>query len=156
MTTPPFDLAQAHRWFAVELNNLAWDLVEAATRSPDEVERMIHAAHAACHHWLQVGSPLNHQRALCLLATAYAIAGRIESAVHYSALCLDLSDRNGETQSAFDRATAFGCSSVAAAAAGAHDRAEVFYVQALDAAAKFEDADDQSVFSRLYPPPPSV
>jgi hypothetical protein len=156
MTQPPFDVAQAHRWFAVELNNLAWDLVEAPTRSSDEVERMIHAAHAACHHWLQAGSSLNHQRALCLLATAYAVAGRIEPAVHYSALCRELSDRNGDTQSAFDRATAFGCSSVAAELAGAHDRAEVFYEQALDAATKFEDADDRKVFSRLYPPPPSV
>ncbi|MBI5758294.1 MAG: hypothetical protein HZA46_07240 [Planctomycetales bacterium] len=156
MTQPPFDLVQAHRWFAVELNNVAWDLVETPARSPDEVERMIHAAHAACHHWLQVGLPLNHQRALCLLATAYVVAGRIEPAVHYAAHCLALSDRNGETQSAFDRATAFGCSSVAAEAAGAHDRAEVFYEQALDAATKFEDADDRNVFARLYPPPPSV
>lgn len=156
MPQPQFDLPQAHRYFAVELNNLAWDLAEAATRSPEDVERMIHAAHAACHHWLQVGSPLNHQRALCLLATAYAVAGRIESAVHYSALCLELCERNGDTQSAFDRATAFGCSSVAAEAAGAHDLAKNFYAQALDAAVKFEDADDRNVFSRLYPPPPSV
>jgi hypothetical protein len=156
MPQPPFDVPQAHRWFAVELNNLAWDLVEAPARSPDEVERMIHAAHAACHHWLQVGSPLNHQRALCLLATAYAVGGRSESAVHYAALCQEMSDRNGDTQSAFDRATACGCSSLAAESGGAHDLAKNFYDQALDAASKFEDADDNSVFSRLYPPPPSV
>lgn len=156
MAQPEFDLPQAHRWFAIELNNQAWDLVEAASRTPDEVERMIHAAHAACHHWLQVGSPLNQQRALCLLATAYAVAGRAESAVHYAALCLELSEKTGETQSAFDRATAFGCSSLAAELAGAHDRAEVFYEQALDVATKFEHADDRTVFARLYPPPPSV
>jgi hypothetical protein len=35
-----------------------------------DLERMIHAAHAACFHWLQVGSLLNHLRAECLLATA--------------------------------------------------------------------------------------
>ena len=156
MPQPPFDVPQAHRWFAVELNNLAWEFVEASARSAEEVERMIHAAHAACHHWLQVGSPLNQQRALCLLSTAYAVAGRAKSAVHYAALCRELSEQNGDTQSAFDRATAFGCTSLAAEAAGAHDRATDFYAQALDAATKFEDADDQSVFARLYPPPPSV
>lgn len=156
MNQPPFDLAQAHRWFAVELNNLAWELVEAASRTPDEIERMIHAAHAACYPWMQVGSPLNHQRALCLLATAHAVAGRAESAVHYASLCLELSEKTGSQPSAFDRATAFGCSTLAAELAGAHDRAEVFYEQALDAATRFEHADDRNVFARLYPPPPSV
>ena len=43
MATPPFDLARAHRWFAVELNNLAWDLVEAQERSASDIARMIHA-----------------------------------------------------------------------------------------------------------------
>lgn len=75
MSTAPFDLPKAHRWFAVELNNLCWDLIEAEHRSAEQTERMIHAAHAACHHWLQVGTAVNNLRAECLLATAYALAG---------------------------------------------------------------------------------
>jgi hypothetical protein len=64
MAKPPVDVAQAHRWFAVEPNNLAWDLAEMANRSPDNTERMIHAAHAACFHWLEAGNVLNHLRAV--------------------------------------------------------------------------------------------
>ena len=39
---------------------------------------MIHAAHGACFHWLAAGDLLNHLRAQCLLATAYAKAGLAE------------------------------------------------------------------------------
>src|SRR5688572_3808946 len=92
MTTPPFDVERAHRWFAIELNNLTWGLVEAAERSPDDVEKMIHAAHGACFHWLQVGNLLNHLRAQCLLATVYAKAGLAESAVRHAEKCLQLSE----------------------------------------------------------------
>ncbi|NJM49445.1 MAG: hypothetical protein HC860_27425 [Alkalinema sp. RU_4_3] len=36
MSQPPFDVAVAHRWFAVEFNNRAWDLVEKTDRTADE------------------------------------------------------------------------------------------------------------------------
>ncbi|MEX0776129.1 MAG: hypothetical protein WD042_10520 [Phycisphaeraceae bacterium] len=32
MTDALFDVKRAHRWFAVELNNLAWEHVEALSR----------------------------------------------------------------------------------------------------------------------------
>lgn len=50
MNPPPFDLAQAHRWFAIALNNTAWELVELPERTDEQAQRMIHAAHAACYH----------------------------------------------------------------------------------------------------------
>src|SRR5687768_8962067 len=105
MAEAPFDVQKAHRWFAVELNNAAWDLVESEGRSEADAERMVHAAHAACYHWLQAGSPINHQRAQCLLATAYAAAGRAEPAVYHADRCLALGTQTGDAQSAFDRAT---------------------------------------------------
>ena len=39
MPAPPFDLAQAHRWFAIEFNNQAWELVEKPSRSTCKVGR---------------------------------------------------------------------------------------------------------------------
>ena len=36
MPEPTFDLAAAHRWFAVEANNAAWALVGRDDRSSDE------------------------------------------------------------------------------------------------------------------------
>ena len=76
MTEPAFDKEKGHRFFAVELNNLAWGLVEARHElSSVEAERMLHAAHASCFHWLEVGSPLNHQRAQCLVACVHIKLG---------------------------------------------------------------------------------
>jgi tetratricopeptide (TPR) repeat protein len=151
--TPPFDLKQAHRWFAIELNNQAWDLLEAPQRSPREAERMIHAAHAACFHWLEAGDLLNHLRAQCLLATAYHKVGIAEAAVGHAQRCLALSGEAGDTQSAFDRATAHGCAAIAFASAGRIEDAQAEYKLALSATERFADPSEMAVFRRLYPAP---
>ena len=49
------DIARWDRWFAVEMNNQAWSLVENPGRTPAETEDMLHAAHAAALHWKCVG-----------------------------------------------------------------------------------------------------
>ena len=62
------DLAQAvvtqqsggrdlHRWFAVELNNSTWDLIDnglSADSPREEREQALYAAYAAAYHWTQV------------------------------------------------------------------------------------------------------
>lgn len=151
MSTPPFDVARAQRWFAVELNNQAWDLVEREERSADEVERMIHAAHGACWHWLEVGDLLNHLRAQNLLATVYAKAGLAEAAVRHAEKCLALSEEAGDKQTPFDRATAYGCAAAAYKVAGRMDAARAAFARSEAAAAELEDAADREVVAKLYP-----
>ena len=153
MADAPFEVPRAHRWFAVELNNLAWDLVEAPQRSADEIERMIHAAHGACFHWMQVGTLLNHLRAECLLATAYAVAGLREGAIWHAERCLALSHEAGDTQTPFDRATAHGAAANAFAVANRPNDSRDQYRLAKAVADTFTDADDLKVFEKLYPPP---
>ncbi len=150
MAEAPFDERRAHRWFAVELNNLAWGLVESAARTPRDDERMIHAAHASCHHWLQVGTPLNHLRAQCLLATVYAAAGLAEAALRHARRCLELSDEAGDSQTLFDRATAYGCGARAHQCAGEREKAAELQGVAREAARGFTDADEREVFERLF------
>jgi hypothetical protein len=153
MTTAPFDVKRAHQWFAVELNNRTWDLVERDERSPADVDRMIHAAHAACYHWLEVGDALNHLRAECLLATAYATAHLPEPAVRHAEKCLMLLRDAGERATPFDRATAHGCASVAYKLAGCMDEARAEYDRAQAAAEEFDDPAERPVFERFYPAP---
>jgi tetratricopeptide (TPR) repeat protein len=149
MAEPPFDLAQAHRWFAVDLNNRAWDLVEAKSRTAEEAEEMLHAAHAACYHWRQIGAPINHLRALCLLATAYNVCGDYASALRFARNCCALSEQNPEQQTPFDRATAYGCLARALAGSGQNDEARRCTQLAREAAAQLEDPADREVFERL-------
>lgn len=152
MKQPSFDRGEAHRWFAVELNNLAWDLVESPSRTDGETDRMLHAAHGACHHWLEVGSAVHHLRAVCLLATAYGAAGRVEGARHYAQRCVAMLDRVGDEATAFDAACAHGCAASAHALAGERDAAAGAYGLAVEAASRLGE-DDRRVFESLYPRP---
>jgi hypothetical protein len=142
------DQASAQRWFAVEFNNEAWNLVEAPQRSPEQIERLLHLAHAACLHWSAIGDSLNRQRALDLLAHAYAAAGRGEQAVDYAEQAWQLSERHGDKQPPFDSAEACATMAIAFAAAGRSADAEAWKNTAREASSKF-DPGDRSVIERL-------
>jgi hypothetical protein len=151
MSAPPFDLAQAHRWFAVEFNNRAWNLIEQDSRAADEVDEMLHAAHASVMHWRAIGTPLNAQRGENLLATAYLRAGKAEPALRHAQRCLTLSEQNAAagTETPFDRATALGCAAKAHELAGDAREAERLMTLASSTAEQME-ADDREVFRKLY------
>jgi tetratricopeptide (TPR) repeat protein len=153
MPEPSFDKLQAHRWFAVELNNRAWDLIEAADLSPEETDELIDAAHGACLHWRAVGAPLNALRAECLLCTAYALTGLAESAVHHAEKCLRLSGQVGSDQTAFDLASVYGCASNAYSCYGDLENAREHYQRLLEYAGKVADGNERQLLERLYPPP---
>jgi hypothetical protein len=152
MTQSPFDLETAHRWFAVEFNNRAWDLVESAGRSDDETREMIDAAHAASLHWRAVGAPINQLRGECLLATANAAAGLGQPAVGHAENCLRLCEQLGDEPSPFDRAAAHGCAANAYATVGAMERARSHFKNSADIAAVLADAGERTLLSQLYPP----
>ncbi len=149
MAEPPFDLAKAHRWFAVEFNNQAWDLLEKPSRTADETQQMIHASHAAMLHWQAIGTELNRQRGENLLATAYCAAQQAAAAVRHAERCLSLSVQNAQEESPFDRATALGCAAMAHALAGDSAQAERLRTLAQAAAAAL-DNDERGVFEKLY------
>ena len=90
MDKPDFDIAEAHRWFAIECNNRSWDLVEAESRSEAEREEMLMAAASAAWHWKQVGKPLDNLRAQVLLATAAIVADDESQSQRSAANCLQL------------------------------------------------------------------
>lgn len=145
MTEPPFDRTRAHRWFAVETNNRAWDLVEKPDRTAEDTEHMIHTAHAALWHWQRAGTEINHLRALCLLATAYIAGDDTRSAARYADQCVALSEKVGDRQTMFDRAAAYGC------AAQAHAGEARYYREVADQfAAKLADDDERTTYARLY------
>jgi hypothetical protein len=149
MPEPPIDLARAHRWFAVECNNRAWELVEQVGRSAEETQEMLHLAHAALWHWREVGTALNRLRAECLLASAYTAAGDAAPAVRHAERCLSLLVENAVQETPFDRAAALACAAAAHALAGNVAQAERLRTLAQAAAAKLAD-DDREVFQKLY------
>ncbi len=149
MAEPPFDLPRAQRWFAVECNNRSWDLVEAAERTPPQVDEMLHAAHASCLHWLAAGEPVNHLRALVLLTTAYSRAGIAQAALRYADQAVGMVPQIAAA-TPFDRATAFGAAAGAYALAGNEQQARQWGEAAAHAAEAMENEDERQVFRALY------
>lgn len=150
MAEAPFDLPRAQRWFAVECNNAAWDLLEKPARTADETERMLHAAHASVHHWLAAGNDLNRLRGMVLLANVYASAELADGARHFADKAQTLSNAAGDTQTPFDRATTLAAGSRAYAITGDKSLAKEFFDLAQQAATMLE-ADDRRVFDQLCP-----
>ena len=164
MADAPFDVARVNRWFAVETNNMAWELVEAKTRSAADVENMIDAAHAACFHWKHVGNSLNYLRAQTLLVTAYVRSGRAEPARYHADRCLRASDTLGDEQTRWDRACTYACVAEALEVAGGAGHATAFGGRAVVAAEDlradaaqiaetFDDAGDIAQFAALFGQP---
>jgi len=153
MVTPPFDDRTVQRWFAVEFNNQAWELVEKPQRSREETEEMLHLAHASCVHWKAVGTIVNQLRGQCLLATAYVKAGLPEASIRHAERCLTLCEEAGELATPFDRASALGAAANAYACGGDLVRARDHYHQAMEAAEELSDAEEHALIDQLYPSP---
>lgn len=73
-----------HRYFAVEANNVCWDLTTNLDRTQVDNQRMLDAAHTAFFHWSACGSEQNVQRARMLLAEVHTLLGLGESALEYA------------------------------------------------------------------------
>lgn len=143
------DKSAAHRAFAIDFNNAAWDLVEASERTPDQTQRMLLLAHAACLHWQEAGKPINHQRALSLLAHAHAAAGQGPLAVQFATQCLALSEQRAADQTPFDRAAAAACMTSAQRCLGDQAAAAAWEQRTRQLASQLDDPNDAQVVLSL-------
>lgn len=146
----PVDPAVAHHWFATELNNLAWSMLERGDRGRESVELLIHASHACHYHWSQVGTDLNRQRAYCLLASAYSFAERPTEAARYGEAALEWTRVAQADVTAFDRAVAHACASMAFEIDGQNERAAQAWSQAEAILREVTDPDERALLHSLY------
>jgi hypothetical protein len=135
---------QWHRRFAVECNNLAWDIASQPERSASEEENMVYAAYAAAFHWKHAGQAVQHARADATLAHALSLAGKGEEALHYARRCLAFFEENP----AEDWDLAFAHLEVALAAAVLKDSAlhTRHFARAKELGTAIVEEDDRSVF----------
>ena len=62
---------QQHRRLGVDLFNFVWTLIEKVDRTPEEIDTMIHAAHASRHHW-SLAAPAGPENLLAASGSAPA------------------------------------------------------------------------------------
>ncbi|MAF26862.1 MAG: hypothetical protein CME07_03235 [Gemmatimonadetes bacterium] len=160
MTMPQtFDKAVAHRAFAVENNNLAWDLLERAGRSDEEDRVMLDAAHTARLHWSFAGEAIHALRASCLVACVHAALGLGASALNAARHSEALADDTPEGLADWDLPFVHDALARAFATLEMETEAMASRERARDAGDLIADAADREVFDRWFatnrPPTPT-
>ena len=107
MAEAPFEIPKAHRWFGIQLNNSTMDALDAGLVTAETAEPYIHAAHASCHHWMQVGTVANHGRGEFAVASVYAAAGLGDAALRHARRYLELIEANPGEMEDWDKAFAY-------------------------------------------------
>jgi hypothetical protein len=77
------------RRLASGANNRAWTLSEKLSRSREEDDEMLHAAHAAAYLWSTIGTERNHALAHLLLGQVHSLLGIPATADRYATAARD-------------------------------------------------------------------
>ncbi|MFN7954112.1 MAG: hypothetical protein U0610_20475 [bacterium] len=90
---PTFDVLAAHRFFAADCFNKAWNLIEKQDRSPAEDRQMIALNQASIFHWTQRPdcAPKNLSIGYWQASRIHVLLGLVGEAKRYGQICLDLS-----------------------------------------------------------------
>lgn len=138
-----FDQAAAHKYYAANCFNQAWDLIDKAERTPEEEEQMIRLAHASFYHWTQrpdyssTSASIGYWQA----SRIYAILGQADNAARYGQLCLGVSQ--DESVEPFFLGYAYEALARAAAVSGNQQEMETYLEKARLAAAEVKKAQDR-------------
>lgn len=150
----PEDTAAWQRRLASQANNRAWTLAEALTRTPEEDEEMLQAAHAAMYFWKIVGNARNRALAAQLVAHVYALLGLPDPAKHYlrqsQPFFLD------QASAPWEQAFAHAIAANVAAAAREHEPHARHYREAERLVASLDDEEDRKILGatlRVIPRP---
>ena len=94
---PEFDLKAAHRYFAANCFNQAWDLIDKNPRTPDEDKQMIRLSLASVYHWTQRPdcTPETMSIGYWQNSRVYALVGQAVNARHYGLLALSSAQNEG-------------------------------------------------------------
>jgi tetratricopeptide (TPR) repeat protein len=136
----------AHREFARQANGRVWQLLEQASRLPDEQAEVIEAAYASLFHWRFAGSAVHRQRGLWLIARVHTVLGDSAQALKFATACLECTSENKDVLEDFDLAYAYEGIARAMALAGQHDAARGYFVAAREAGKRISDAEDRDIF----------
>jgi hypothetical protein len=135
--------ADVHQRLAKDLFNRVWDLLEKDSRTHEEDETMLNAAHASRFHWGEVGQPVNLARGDWQISRVNAVLGRVDAASHHGRKCLEICQENGIGD--FDIAFAYEALARAAALAGDRTEFDEWMAKARAAVDEINDDHDRAL-----------
>lgn len=140
---PDFDQSAAHKYFATNCFNQAWDLIDKTDRTPAEDEDMIRLSLASHYHWTQREDYSDSSASIAHWQTShiYAVLGQADNARRYGQLCLNVSQ--AEEIPPFFLGYAYEALARAESTAGNRKQAQEYIDQAKSIAEKIQEADDK-------------
>jgi hypothetical protein len=150
MSTEPGeeDINGWHRRFGSQANNRAWALCEQATRSAEEDEEMLQAAHASLYHWSKVGIDVNVARGRMLMGQVHALLGDGERALTNAEAAFKFVTSNDSPP--WEVAFAHAVLANAAFASGNAEAHRSHYAIAQDLGRHLADAEDRQIFDATF------
>lgn len=143
MSSSPAEEAIQHRKIAVALFNFTWSLLDKPERTAAEIDSMINAAHASCHHWSRCGTPINQARGHWQISRVYSVLNRAEPALFHARRCLDICRENKIGD--FDLAFAYEALARGFAVAGQREECARQLELARQAAADIKEEGDRKL-----------
>ena len=141
---PELDPA-TERQLAAGLFNFTWTLLEREDRTADDVDRMIHAAHASRLHWDAIGSAANRVRGEWMCSRVYATLGRAEPALWHAGRALAILEAGGDGIEDWDLPAVYEALARAHAVNGDGKAAVAWRNRASQALASVADAENREL-----------
>lgn len=144
--TKSLTLEEAHKHFAKSINARVWELLQKSSRSQEEEDEMLHAAHACTYHWKFVGNAVHQQRGEWLISHVHIALGHANEALRHAERCFEITQANKDLIEDFDIAYAFEGIARTQAMLGDEKIALEFYALAQQAGQAIADDEDRSIF----------
>ena len=140
----PEDKKAFHKKLGIELFNATWDLIDKEDKTQEEVDRMIHCAHASRYHWEFAGGPVNIARGEWQISRVYALVKRAEPCLYHAQRCLQVTLDNDLKD--FDLAFAYEAMARAYALAGEKEDTAKYFSLAEEAGNQITKEGDREYF----------
>jgi hypothetical protein len=144
MTEENYTKEEFHKKMAAGLFNLTWDLLDKEERTQEEIDKMIHAAHASRFHWGEIGEPLHFGRGEWQIARVYAVLNMPEPALYHAQRCLQICQENQIGD--FDLAFAYEAVARAHASTGNTEECQKYIELAKKAGEAIEEEGNKDYF----------
>ncbi len=142
-----YTLGEARLKFAQWSNGRVWELVDKASRTPEETDEMVEAAYASLYHWRSVGTDVHIQRGKWLLSHVYVIINDERLSLKFARDCLQITEAHRAQMKDFDIAYAYEAMARALALNQQDDEARKYYAMAQKAGELIADDEDKKIFA---------
>ena len=148
MSTEKKPTPEERKKLGIRLFNLTWSLMDKKDRTKEDVDKMIHAAHASRFHWGEVGTPIEFERGEWQISRVYSVLRRSEPALYHAKRCLEICKDNNIGD--WDIAFAYEAVARAHATAGSKIECQNFLKLAKEAGEQIKKKEDKEyLFSEL-------